>query len=156
MFLNATDPSVVDDRRGHLLSPALTEMKRPPMSGCWGEEGGTRGTGRMTSTRTLRNSHSSLFVLGESTIYTTVLFNFLGGDELGVALCLQLESTYSHSKQKPPLAVTSGGFSWVRVTARTEFFVLCPYISLFPFFLFGALEGNERFLDEIMAFWQGR
>ena len=45
---------------------------------------------------TARSSHSRLFMLRKNIIYTTVLFDFLGGDDMGVALCFQLESTYSH------------------------------------------------------------
>ena len=46
--------------------------------------------------RSANSSHSSLFMLQKNTIYTIVLFDFRGGDELGAALCFQLESTYSH------------------------------------------------------------
>ena len=46
--------------------------------------------------RSARSSHSSLFMVQKNTIYTTPLFDFLGGDDMGVALCFQLEPTYSH------------------------------------------------------------
>ena len=45
--------------------------------------------------RSARSSHSNLFMLWKNTTYTIVLLDILGGDELGVALCFQLESTFT-------------------------------------------------------------